>query len=106
MSYMRALVQECKPGTIDTLTRKAEETLVPRLRGIPGFISYRIGKVDDRTIIVVALLESRDAALELERMGAEWRSQYGGDMIVSVRSHIGEIILDASAPSAEAHPAL
>ena len=38
-------------------------------------------------------------------MGAEWRTQYGKDVIVSARSHIGEVILEASAQSAEAHPA-
>ena len=44
MSYVRALTQECKPGTVEMLCREAEKTLVPHVRQIPGFLSYHIGK--------------------------------------------------------------
>ncbi len=104
MSYLRVLVQECKPGTIEGLCREAERSLLPRIRGIPGFISYRIAQIDDHTMAAIGRFESRAAAEELNRIGAEWRKQYGKDAILSVRSQIGEIILEESGAGMEAQP--
>src|SRR3954468_14680282 len=103
MRYVRALFQECKPGTIEGMTQKLDETFVPRLRQIPGFVSYQVAKVDDRTVIVFAIAETRSAAEEIERQGAEWRKQ-NKDFIVTARPYIGEIIFDTSALPYEAHP--
>ncbi len=108
MAYVRTLTQECRPGTIETLTRKAEQTLVPRLRAIPGFLSYRIGKVDDRTLVAIGVFETRAGAEELDRIGAEWRRDYGKDDIISFTKSTAEIILDAGPETrpraAEARP--
>ncbi len=106
MKHTRVIVQECAPGTIELLCRLADETLVPRVRSMPGFISYQVAKVDDRWALVISTFETREGAEEMERLGVEWRKQYGGDMIVSVQPYIGAIILDATAALPEAHPTL
>lgn len=95
MSFARVLIQECKPGTVELLTRLAEETFVPRARELPGFISYRVVKVDDRTLIVLAELETREAVEQLERLGAQWRTSH--DAVVSVQPYFGEFIYDSRA---------
>ncbi len=105
MSYMRVLLQECKPGSIEGLCREAERTLIPRLRAIPGFMSYRVVQFDDHTMAAIGRFASRSGAEELDRIGAEWRKQYG-QAILSVRHHIGEVVLETSGAGAEAQPTL
>jgi hypothetical protein len=105
MSYTRVIVEECKPGTIEMLCKKAEQTLMPRLRQIPGFHSYQVAKIDERWLTVVGVCETREALAEMDRMGIEWRQQYGKDAIVSVKTHIGEVLIDVSGPSFESLPA-
>lgn len=97
MSFWRVIIQECKPGTVEMLTNEAEKTFVPRVKQIPGFISYQVGKVDDRTLFAIGQFETREAAEALERLGAEWRRLYGKDAIVSARPYLAEIILDERA---------
>lgn len=106
MAYVRMLVQECTPGTIETLTDKAEETLVPRLRQMRGFLSYQIVKVDDHTLLAIADFATREGAEEMERIGLEWRKRYGKDAIVSSRPYIGQVILEAAGSATEAQPTL
>lgn len=102
MAYVRMVVQECKAGTVEMLTRKAEQTLVPRIQALPGLVSYKIAKVDDHSILAMGFFDTREQAEELERIGAEWRKDVGKDAIVSVQVHLGEIILDAKPKAKEA----
>lgn len=95
MAYTRVLVQECKPGMVEMLTRKAEQTLVPRIRSIPGLLSYEVGKIDDHSLVAIGRFETRQGAEELERLGVEWRRDEGKDAILSVKVHFAEIILHA-----------
>lgn len=101
MAHVRLVVQECKPGTVESLTRKAEQTFVPRVRALPGLISYEVAKVDDRTLLAIGYFETREGAEELERIGKEWRKEAGKDDIVSVQVHVGEIILHAKPKAKE-----
>lgn len=94
MAYMRIVVQECKPGTVDMLTRKAEQSFVPRVRALPGFISYKVGKIDDHSLIALGIFETREGAEQLERAGVEWRKEVGKDAILSVKVYYSEITLD------------
>ena len=95
MAHVRLVVQECKPGTVESLTRKAEQTLVPRIQALPGFVSYEVAKVDDRTLLATGIFDTREHAEQLERMGAQWRKDVGKDDIVSVQVFFGEILLHA-----------
>ena len=95
MAHVRLVVQECKPGTVESLTPKAQQTLVPRIPTLPGLVSYEIAKVDDRTILATGIFDTHEHAEQLERMGAQWRKDVGKDDIVSVQVHFGEIILHA-----------
>lgn len=101
--FARVLIQECKPGTVEMLTRKVEETLIGPVRGIPGFVSYKVLKLDDRSLIAMGFFETREAAREMETLGAEWRKQYGKGAILSARPYIGEILLDAGPVEADVH---
>ena len=102
--FARVLFQECKPGTVETLTHEAEESLIGPIREIPGFVSYRIVKLDDRSLIAIAVFATRAGAEEMNRIGAEWRAQYAQDAVVSVRPYVGEILLDVEPSRMEMHP--
>lgn len=100
--FARVLIQECKPGTVEMLTRSAEETFVPQIRAVPGFSSYKVVKIDDRFLIVVSEFETREGVEQLEKLGAQWR--IGKDAIVSVQPYFGELILDARSTAQEWQP--
>ncbi len=93
--FARVLLQNCKPGTVELLTRRSEETFVDRLRGIPGFISYQVLKLDDRTLIATGYFETREGAETMEKLGAEWRATIGKDSIISANPYVGEVIFEA-----------
>lgn len=102
--FARVLVQECEPGTVELLTQRAEETLIDRLRGVPGFVSYKVIKVDDRSLVAMGFFETREGAEQMEEIGSEWRQTIGKDAIISATPHIGEVILDAGPASPELRP--
>lgn len=101
--FARVLFQECKPGTVERLIRRAEETLIGPVKGIPGLVSYKIIQIDDHSLIAMGLFEARQGCEELDRIGAQWRKDYGEDTILSVRSSIGEVVLDAVPAREEVH---
>ncbi len=98
--FARVLIQNCRPGTVELLTRRAEETFVDRLRGIPGFVSYQVLKLDDRSLVAMGFFETREGAEKMEEAGTEWRATIGKDSIISATPYIGEIIFEAG-PSVE-----
>lgn len=111
--FARVLVQECQPGTVEMLCREAERTLIDRLRGVPGFVSYKVLKVDDRSLVAMGFFETRAGAEQMEEIGSEWRRTIGKDAIVSAVPYIGEILLDAGPapgemrqPPQELHPSV
>jgi hypothetical protein len=101
--FARVLIQNCQPGSVELLTRRSEETFVDRLRTIPGFVSYQVIKLDDRSLIATGFFQTREGAEKMEELGAEWRATIGKDVIISAQPYVGEIIFEAG-PSRGARP--
>jgi len=59
-------------GTVADAAARAEETLVPRLRQLTGFITYHLLHTGDSTVAALALFETRPAADAGVRLLSEW----------------------------------
>jgi hypothetical protein len=56
----------------DELTGKINDTLMPRLSGLPGFTGYYVIAADDGVMSSVSLFETSAQADESTRLAGEW----------------------------------
>ena len=59
-------------GTVADAATRAEETLVPRLKDVTGFVSYHFLHTGDSTVAAMALFETRSAADAAARLLSDW----------------------------------
>jgi heme-degrading monooxygenase HmoA len=97
MRCARIVFFELKPKTVDVSIRRATEELLPRFRRQPGFVSYQLAKVDDRSIISISTWETKDAAENANRVAAEWAKGALPEIIVSSKFYFAEIAFDSTA---------
>jgi hypothetical protein len=59
-------------GTVADAATRAEESLVPRLKDVTGFVSYHFLHTGDSTVAAMALFETRSAADAAARLLSDW----------------------------------
>ena len=60
------------PARIDELTRKVNQTLVPKLRDLAGFKGYYLFDAGDGVVSSLGLFESSDQVDASSRLAASW----------------------------------
>jgi heme-degrading monooxygenase HmoA len=68
-------------GAADRITERVNTEFLPRVRELPGFISYFIVDGGDGTMASVTLCESRQGVEESGRMSQEWVKQHLGGLV-------------------------
>jgi Antibiotic biosynthesis monooxygenase len=96
MRYARVAFYEMAPKTIDISIRRSMLGLLPVFRQQPGFVSYQLVKVGERSLVSFSVWETREAAEEANRATADWASENLPDTVVSSRLYIGPIAFDSA----------
>ncbi len=60
---------------VDELTRKVNESLIPRLSKLPGFRGYYLMAADDGVVGSTSLFETSSQAEDSTRVAAEWTQE-------------------------------
>jgi len=60
---------------IEELSRKVNETLIPRLSKLPGFQGYFLAEVGDGVVRSTTLFETSGQAEDSTRIAAEWMQE-------------------------------
>ena len=60
---------------IEELTRKVNESLIPRLSKLPGFNGYFLMEAGDGVIISTSLFDTSGQAEDSTRVAAEWTQE-------------------------------
>jgi hypothetical protein len=60
---------------IEELTRKVNESLIPRLSKLPGFTGYFLMEAGEGVVRSTSLFETSDQAKDSTRVAAEWMQE-------------------------------
>ena len=60
---------------IDELTRKVNESLIPRLRELPGFKGYYLMEAGDGVVRSTSLFDTSSQAEDSTRIATEWMQE-------------------------------
>jgi heme-degrading monooxygenase HmoA len=81
---------------LDTIVKKAEAELVPKLRQQPGFISFEAIVTDDDTLILVHNWESKELADKGVRPLVPWLLKNAATKFSMAGRHSGAVVVTAS----------
>ena len=87
-----------KPGAAEEIVRLIEEEMLPRLRELPGFVTFYLVQPEAETLVTLSVFASQAAAEESNHLVAEWARQrlaihMAGPLEVmsgEVRTHAGK----------------
>ena len=94
MHHVRVGVYQFKPGTTDTVLRKAEVELLPMHRQRPGFIGYEVVRTGGDTAVSISTWESQAQAEDAATRSVDWVKANIHDSIDSVQNHVGELAFE------------
>lgn len=87
-----------KLNEADTTLRLIDGTLVPRLRQIPGFISYYAAVAAPQLLVSVGLFRDRASCDEANQITSEWLDAQATEIVEGPPKLLGgEIRISASA---------
>ena len=85
-------------GTVADAAVRAEETLVPRLKAVAGFVDYHLLNTGDSTVAALALFETKPAADSAARLLSEWfRSDWPAFRLLAPDLSVAESLTRAHA---------
>ena len=64
-----------EPGSSAGLLQRVNQTFVPLLKEVDGFVAYYILEAEDGVITTMSIFEDQDGAEESDRLAAEWFKQ-------------------------------
>jgi predicted ester cyclase len=96
MSFARVITFEYKPNTLNVLTQKVKDGLLPLLQKSPGFLSYvRVVEKDNKGV-AVGTWQTREQAESATKQATQWLKDNIGDMAVKEDAVVGEVSLETS----------
>ena len=83
-------------GRIEELTRKVDETLMPRLSEVPGFKSYYLIEADKGAMSSIGFFDTREQANESTRVAERWVREEKLDTVLPNPPRVtdGEVIVE------------
>lgn len=88
MKYARISVYDHVAEDYDDLARRAEAGMGSILRGLPGFVSYSIGRDQTGRIVALNVWDSHEQAETGLREATTWVRENLGDAVRVVSNHI------------------
>ncbi len=96
MRYARVSTYEVlqRPAAFDELIERVGAGIVPALQALPGFVSYALVNVHDRSsVISITIWESRAAAEAAGAVASEW-SRINIEDLATLRDNlVGDLIV-------------
>ena|SRR5437879_2990047 len=87
---------KANPGSINEVSRRLRDGLVPTLRNLPGFVEYYFVNLGNDEGTSISVFETRDAAVESNRLSVNWAKQNFADIMPGPpQPSEGEILLHA-----------
>jgi hypothetical protein len=79
----------------DELNRQVNESFLPTMKEIPGFIGYYFIDVGDKggRMVSVSLFENAEGTAESNRRAAEWVQAHPGLVPPAVSAEAGEVVV-------------
>jgi heme-degrading monooxygenase HmoA len=93
--HARVALYRLTSGTVEDVARKAEEGMLPIFRDQPGFVSYRLVRGEDETIISISRWQSRDQADRATEAAASWVRDNIADNVALQQNYVGEVVLSS-----------
>jgi hypothetical protein len=90
--HARVVVYTFKPGTIDSVTKKADAGLAPIYRKHAGFRSYEAIKTGTNAAISISTWDTEAHAVEAVKVGAEWVAANIANDVVTAETHVGTVV--------------
>jgi hypothetical protein len=85
-------------GTIADTAARAEETLLPRLRAVAGFVDYHLLNTGEATVAALALFDTKSSADDAARLMSEWfRSDWPAFRLLAPDLSVAESLTRAHA---------
>ena len=85
-------------GTIADAAARSEETLVPSLKAVTGFVAYHLLNTGDSTVAALALFETKPSADTAARLLSEWfRSDWPAFRLLAPDLSVAESLTRAQA---------
>jgi heme-degrading monooxygenase HmoA len=93
-------------GTIADTAARAEETLVPSLKEVPGFVAYHLLHTGDNTVAALVLFETKAGADAGARTLSDWfRSDWPAFRLIAPELSVAELLtLDEASGRAALEP--
>ena len=66
---------EVDPGSVEEITRGAEEGFIPIIKDASGFLAYYVVDAGDGVVATVSVFETKEGAEESISMAADWIRQ-------------------------------
>lgn len=98
MQHTRVAVYGVQAGSVDEVTKRAEEGLLPIFRTAPGFVSYGVAKVADDELVSISIWDSRDEAEAATGLAADWVGENIADLVERKQNYIGDLAFYATVP--------
>ncbi|GAC1529605.1 MAG: hypothetical protein NVS2B16_36890 [Chloroflexota bacterium] len=92
MSYARVVVYTFHPGKADEVIAKAKAGLGSMLKGMQGFQSYNVVKMNDDSAISISVFTTREQTEAAVQQMAGWVKETIAHLVVSAPTHVGEYI--------------
>lgn len=93
MAYTVIRQYTVETANADEAVRRAAAGFLPLIQQAPGFLSYRMIKADDGTLITVSTFETRVQGEESIRMAAGWIKENLGQLLPNPPTVIGGEVL-------------
>ena len=86
-----------EPGKMPEITRRIEESFLPLLRELPGFVSYQVVDCGDGFMASISTFETRQAAEQSREAAADWVREHMAGFLSGIPDVMtGQILLEVS----------
>ena len=86
------------PEAVEAVVVKVEDSFVPLISKLPGFVSYMVAEAEEGVVVTVSVFESEDAAKQSVDTARQWVQENVPEFVQAPLDVVtGEVIV--SAPS-------
>ena len=94
MNHIRVALYDMKSGTAEEAGELARAGMLPIFKGMPGYVRYEVGKLDNGGIVSFSIWETEGEAHDADRAAASWVKENLADRISLREDHVGDLLWD------------
>ena len=97
MNCTRIAFYDIKSGTFDEVVSQAKTGMAPLFEQSPGFVSYRVAKIDKAAFVSLSTWKTREQADAATSKAAGWVKANSQDRFALRENYIGDLAIDVDA---------